>query len=203
MGRDFPDDDFIFYAPERCGIDRMRNDCLKFAREQNCDYLYFIDDDMILTPHTYKALREADKDIVMAHTIIRGYPFHVMSFIDPEDKEMTSDRELPATLDFFDEINDRIGLVRVDAIGCACTLFKMSIFGAGDYFLTSENSTEDVYCCLRLAQEKGRQNLQIFTHMDVPTGHIMDPEIVYAGNRVRLEQRATQDYGLQPKPISS
>src|SRR5271154_6337264 len=71
----FPEDQFVLFTPYRMAIDTMRNAAAKIALEHNCDYLMFIDDDVIIKPETYAVLKAADVDCVMALTFIRGYPF--------------------------------------------------------------------------------------------------------------------------------
>ena len=54
--KQYPNDEFMFFAPHRMSIDNMRNASVKVALQHNCDYLLFIDDDVIVEPHTFKSL---------------------------------------------------------------------------------------------------------------------------------------------------
>jgi hypothetical protein len=210
MGRD-TDDTFMLYNPIRTSIDNMRNTAVVHALRNEADYIYFIDDDMILSPSTYRALKEADKDIIMANTIIRGYPYHNMSFIDPLDKLFTSNGPLPSGLEYFDDwahYVDEKGLVRLDAIGNATALFKVSIFKDVEppYFVTMPNCTEDVYCCMKLQRHYGRRNISIYMHPGVPTGHILDPLIVCDKNAALLKKQFEEGFPelaamMNPNPV--
>src|SRR5258706_4167294 len=170
-------DQFIMYNPNRTSIDNMRNFAAKVALETESDYLMFIDDDMVLYPNTYKSLREADKDIVMALTTIRGYPFPPMHFID-KGGDLDRITDLKPDLEYASRIDEN-GLVKCDAIGCACVLIKTELFKKIDppYFVTGPNFTEDVYFCLKLTNALGKQNVSIYVDTKVPTGHLGEKEV--------------------------
>lgn len=199
MGRDFPEDNFIIFNPQRTGIDQARNSAVELALRTESDYVYFIDDDMILTPHTYKALRSSDKDITMAESIIRGYPYRNMYFIDPSDKGFESEKEYCDSLEYFQDsssyIDESSRLVRVDAIGCATVLFQTRVFRDIEppWFATVGNMTEDVYFCLKAQRHFGRRNIGIYVHTGVPTAHILDAEVVHPKNRDTIFKRAEED----------
>lgn len=197
MAKHFPDDEFILFNPHRSSIDRTRNAAVMMALEVQCDYLYFIDDDMCLSPATYKSLREADKDIVMALTVIRGYPYNVMHFIDPTDKYVIEEKET-TQLEYFNDYENHIypnGLLRVDAVGCATVLFKMKVFKDIEppWFVTLANMTEDVYFCLKAQRRYGRLGISIYVDTKVPTGHIMEPEVCSIYNKKELKKRDEED----------
>jgi len=167
--------DIILYTPWRSSIDRMRNEAARLALELDCDYLMFVDDDMIVQNNMLESLIDADKDIVMAHTYIRGYPFHPMSFKDigndPSDIRLT----------YFDDIMEKVdekGLAECSAVGFAAVLIKTSVLRRLEppYFVTTPNSTEDVYFCLRCKVELGEVSIAVDTKC--PTGHMLDKEMV-------------------------
>lgn len=168
--------EIIFYTPWRTSIDRARNNAAKVALEHECDYLMFVDDDMLIQLDTLEKLLAADKDIVMAHTYIRGYPFKPMCFKntgEPGDIILKH-------FDDFANYKDENGLVECTAIGFACVLIKMHLIQKMEppYFVTTPNSTEDVYFCLRCKMEID-SNTSIFMDTRVPTGHAMDKEFVH------------------------
>lgn len=170
-------DDFILFHPNRLSIDNARNQAAKFALEMECDYLFFIDDDMILHPNTYRSLKQADGDIVQALTFIRGYPFHVMAF-----KKIAPDK-----LDFFDDYLDHVdaeGLFESEAVGFACVLIKVNETLKKirpPYFVTGVWSTEDVYFCCKLRDKVG-SNIRILVDTKCPTGHLLNPEALSVHN---------------------
>lgn len=100
--KNIPGITFEFWCPERMAIDTARNTAAEMAMNMDCDYLMFIDDDVMIPPNTLEKLLMADKDIIAGLVIIRGYPFHNMAFkfgvnITHEGKEAKS-------LGFFDDL---------------------------------------------------------------------------------------------------
>lgn len=177
IGKHFPEAKFLQYTPERTTIDNCRNFAAKTALEQECDYLLFIDDDMILHEMTFQSLVEniqrPNVDIVMALTYIRGYPFHPMHFIC-RDKEIKEINALDFYDDFEKDIDPKTYLVEVDAIGCACVLIKCDLIKKLEppYFVTTPHHTEDVYFCMKAKRTLGRNNVHIYVDCGVPTTHM-------------------------------
>lgn len=178
IGKHFPNAKFFQYTPERTTIDNARNMAAKFALEEECELLLFVDDDMILHEMTFQSLMEniqkPNVDVVMALTYIRGYPFHPMCFI-ARDKESAEIKEL----DFYDDFAEHVRedyLVECDAIGCACVMIKCDLIKKLDapYFMTTPHHTEDIYFCMKAKKMLGRNNVGIFVDVGVPTGHLMD-----------------------------
>lgn len=196
MGKCYPNTKFYFYAPHRVSIDNMRNWSAQQALAQECDYLMFIDDDMVLheSGDTFKSLLEADKDIVMAHSFMRGYPYKPMCFKDPSDSK-TKVVKLP-TFDDYKSAIDENGLFEVDAVGFTCVLIKCELLKKMDppYFVTLPNCTEDIYFCLRIKNKLGRENVKIFVDTKVPTGHLLEPEVISESTRQGLVARYELEY---------
>src|SRR5215204_1746576 len=141
-------DEFILFHPHRLSIDNARNQAAILAMQTECDYLYFIDDDIVLHPNTYRSLKMADADIAQALTFIRSYPFNPMMFFE----------EAPNKLDYYvnyEPFIDKDGLVECAAVGFSCALIKTSILYdlQPPYFVTGKDSTEDVYFCLKCRAE--------------------------------------------------
>lgn len=199
-GRQYPDDQFMLYTPERMSIDRMRNTCAKIALESNCDYLMFVDDDVIIEPGVLKSLLDADKDIVAAETYIRGYPYPPMFFkFGPERKSS-----------YYYEFKDHVGpdgLVECDAVGFSCVLIKCELLRklVPPYFVTGEGFTEDVFFCIKAKAQLPETT--IYTDTKQPTGHILTSEAIHPVNRDALrrlheEQMKAIDPEWDPDDIS-
>lgn len=187
--KQFPEADFLMYAPYRMSIDSMRNDAARIALEQECDYLMFIDDDVLIPPDTFKMLVEANKDIIAGFTFIRGYPFHPMFF---KERETFSDVDgrVRRHLSYHDEWQEDVqtdGLVETGAVGFSCVLINMDVVKAlhPPYFVTGPGHTEDVYFCLR-AKSELEPSPSIFVHTLVKTGHMLMPDIVSLDNVDKL-----------------
>lgn len=198
MRKQFPEDEFLFYTPYRMSIDNMRNGAARIALEHKCDYLMFIDDDVVVRPDTYKSLREANKDIVMALTYVRGYPFHPMFFRDFESREM-HDGKIRLDLAFHDEdfweVGDD-GLIKTGAVGFSCVLINCDVLRAmtPPYFVTGPGHTEDVYFCLK-ARAELEPEPTIYVDTKVPTGHILMPDMVSKDNVEKLREYYKPDFG--------
>lgn len=204
---DHPNDQFVLFTPYRMAIDTMRNNSMKIALDTNCDYVMFIDDDMLLERNTYTLLKEADKDIIMALTYIRGYPFAPMFFRALGIVDNNGIRqEGMKTFDEFKDLDestgkqlyiDDKGLVKCAAVGFACTLIKTELIRAigVPWCLTGPNHTEDVYFC-----NKARYTLEpepeIYVHTKCPTMHIMMADGVSDHNVDKLRQFYGKDTPL-------
>lgn len=185
LGRDTKDD-FVLFHPERYSIDTARNQAAKYAMLLECDYIWFLDDDMVLSPKTYQSLKGCDGDVVMALTFIRGLPFNPMFF--RKDNEYESD---PRNLnlvhynDWVDKICNN-GTIHTYAVGFACTLLKVDrLFEMPPpYFITSSLQTEDIYYCCKLKQHD--PGARILVDSKVPTGHLLAPEMISLKTRDKL-----------------
>jgi glycosyltransferase involved in cell wall biosynthesis len=180
LGRTFPKDTFFAMTPPRMAIDQARNWAAKMAMQQECDYLMFIDDDALIAPDTLASLISADLDIVMAHTYIRGYPFHVMAFKRDGEKGLVN-------FDDYKEFIGENGVFLCDAVGFHCALIKVELLKKMEppYFLTGTHYTEDIYFCVK-ARKEVSESVSIGVDTRVPTGHLLHKENVSVENVERL-----------------
>lgn len=177
LGRDREITDVLQFAMKRMTIDRMRNEAAKIAMAQGFDWLVFVDDDMILTPNTLRALVKTDYDILMAHTHIRSYPFQPMSFLNK------STEEIPLNLFPFEDVLTSAGEDGISpcyAVGFACCAIRVELLKKMDppYFVTGPANTEDIYFCVKAKQEIG-EHVKIGVHTHYPTYHKVDT--IYIG----------------------
>lgn len=184
MGRHCKEDEFILFHPERYSIDNARTQAANYAMYLECDYIYFLDDDMTLTPNTFSSLKAADGDVVQALTYIRGYPFDVMAFRGEE-------KEGKLKLEYFNDYKDHIeanGLVTAYAVGFACALLKVKplLKLPPPFFVTGTGQTEDVYFCCKLKQYFPESRILVDTK--VPTGHLLHNEVVGNHNVEKLRK---------------
>lgn len=175
LGRNYPNIQFGLHNPRRSSIDRMRNHTAKLAISSGFDYVMFLDDDVLVPPHdSLQKMVDADKDVVAAHTIIRGHPFHNMFFKDNEKKD---------GLSYYDDPPEGVDLVECAAVGFSFVLIKTSLLEKvpPPYFVTGMHNTEDVYFCLKAKHHV--PDCSIFVDMSIPTGHILGSEIMAPDNR--------------------
>lgn len=173
-GKHFPEYQIHFWNPERMAIDTARNQAAIYALELGCDYLLFLDDDVMVPSAGLKVLIEAGKDIIAGLVCIRGYPFNAMAFKWVEDK----DRQLTYFNDWEKKVEElKTPIVPAAALGFSFCLIKMDVIRALEppYFLTGKDHTEDVYFCLK-TQETLNPKPGIFLHTGVHCGHMLNAE---------------------------
>lgn len=188
LGRSFPEHEFYTMQPRRMSIDNMRNAAAKTALELECDYLWFIDDDVLVEPRTVfgSLLEGCEKhkfDVLMAETYIRGYPFQPMFF-----QHNVTEKKLDFYWDFEKDVNKKTGLLECAAVGFSCVLIKCELIKkiTKPYFATGVLGTEDVYFCMKCRSELGENRVKIGVDTKVPTGHLLDPEPLHKLNRKAL-----------------
>lgn len=202
MGRE-SQDTFIFHAPNRNAIDSSRNQAAQLALNSQCDYLLMYDDDSYLHPKTYESLKAADKDIIMALSYIRGYPYEPMFFKFSGEKTDNDTGIKNSALMYYRDFSsniDKNGLVECDAVGFHCVLIKCDILKrmSFPYFVTYPGaSTEDVYFCMK-AKKELKNKVSIFVDTKVPAGHLLTPEIVNYNNVTQLRERTAKEMPVQP-----
>ena len=179
-GRYLRDYDFFFNAPRRTSIDNMRNMSAKIAMEQECEYLFFYDDDCFFPTDTLQRLIAHNKEIVAGLTFIRAYPFEPMVFSYLGEKNNGN-----AILDYDTKVIGKTELYPCNAVGFSCVLIKTSILlkMKPPFFVTGAGTTEDVYFCIRAQKELG---ISIYCDPTVEVTHIVDRYAVKTTNRDRI-----------------
>lgn len=171
--------EFALCNPRRMSIDRMRNEAAKIALEGEFDYLWFIDDDVLLPLDAFTRLQQRNKDIIAGVTLIRGYPFHPMifNFTDPAYKKNSY------VVDYQEKAGED-GLLECDAVGFSCCLIKVEVLKnlIPPFFVTTPNQTEDVYFCKKAKAQY--PDLKIFADVNVKTGHLLGNDIIEPSNRL-------------------
>jgi glycosyltransferase involved in cell wall biosynthesis len=196
LGRD-TEHEMVLHTPRRMPIASARNNAVEFALSMNCDYVFFSDDDMVLHPKTLPTLLSRDKDIIMAMSYIRGYPFKPMVFKWFEGEEMQSriaDVKVKGkAIGLWSECEEHIdenGLINnVAAVGCPATLVKTELFRKMDYpwFYTGTANTEDVYFCIKAQQADPGVSIAVDT--TVPAGHLLkDKRVLFPKNAELLRK---------------
>ena len=169
--------EFALCNPKRMTIDRMRNEAAKIAIEGDFDYLWFIDDDVLVPFDAFVKLQARDKDIIAGVTHIRGYPFYPMifNFSDEKYKENTYVVDYKTTC-------DSSGLLKCDAVGFSCCLIKVSLLKKviPPFFITScapsYNQTEDVFFCRRAKEQN--PDLEVYVDTTIHTAHILGSDVI-------------------------
>lgn len=202
LGRSYSDIDFILVNPPRMSIDTMRNLTAQVALEKGADYVWFIDDDVIMpVDPPYNILRKliaADADAASADVIIRGYPFDHMLFRHPENDPdgLVTIRDLPPV-----DSPER-GVIPVDAMGFSCTLLKTSLFTriAAPYFVTGLTNTEDIYFFVKVRERFPEAKFVADT--SIVCGHILWNEIISSDNKELYKKYFEEQYKPAKRPES-
>ncbi len=183
-GRYATDYDFLLCTPGRMPIDQARNAAIEYSRRRGAKWIFFWDDDTILDPKTVVKLlekaEETDIDIIQPLYFIRGNEFPVMAFVTNE--EGSNVETIP------DERWEKSDgeLIRVQATGNGCTLYRMELFDKIDnpWFLTVPGQcTEDVHFFSKI--KASGYDVNAFLDTSFSCGHIVD-KMVINGDNYRL-----------------
>jgi hypothetical protein len=189
LGKDM-DIDLIFHGPYRMPIATARNDAVRVALNSDCDWIFFYDNDMVLTPSVVKHLMEHDVPAVMANCLIRGYPYAPMMF--RWDANFLPEKKLNKYQPTPEEYEQKL-LLPMEAIGTPCTLIRMDVFKAmtPPYFLTGDHHTEDVFFCMKAYEQV--EGFKCYADLSIECGHMLDPFVLVPGNAAAI--RAFNDQG--------
>lgn len=158
----------------------FKNNIINKAREDNYDYLFLVDSDLVLNPHTLEHLVSLKKDIVSEIFWTKWEPdFPVLPQVWCSDqytlynisrKEHLSESQvLERTLLFLNELKIP-GIYRVGGLG-ACTLISKRAIQTGVNFSEIYNVSfagEDRHFCIRAAA----LGFELFVDTHYPAFHI-------------------------------
>jgi GT2 family glycosyltransferase len=140
-----------------CLVHEARDSQVINSIENDVDYLFFLDSDMMPSPNTLKQLISHDKDIVSAMCFKRNPPFqpcfYTKACIRKDEKTGAIIPVMESVL--APETWDNEGLVRVEAVGMACCLIKVDVFkklNGGNWFFPLPRIGEDLTFCMKARQ---------------------------------------------------
>lgn len=169
MGKLHEKYEVIANMPRRMSIDNMRNQSAKAALYNDCDYLVFYDDDVLLEKSAIDKLIESMETegagIAAGLTYVRAHPFKSMAF-----KKIGED-----SIDHisWEDIENGPEIQEVDAIGFSLAAISTKVLEVLEppYFLTGPSFTEDVYFCLKA--KENLPDLKIILNKNIQTDHII------------------------------
>jgi len=166
--------------PKRTPVVTARNKIVDTAIENNCDYIFWIDDDMVMKPdvNIIQKLFEHDKDVVAPLFFSRTYPFIPMIF---------KRRQIGTKFTVYDNIMDYDkGLIEVDGVGFGCILTKVDIFRklTQPYFWTNEVFGEDLFFC----ENATRAGIKIYCDTTIDVGHIGEPVVSWESMHTQAKE---------------
>lgn len=167
----------IVYLEWRVGANRgvSRDSLARECLDQQCDWLFMIDDDQVCQPETIMNLLAADHPVVSALILQRGTPFLPTAYAAHQDGKFSP----------LDLRSVQPGLVAVAGVGTGALLVKADVFKQLDdgrpWFLYSEDYGEDLYFSNR-CKEAG---IQMLVDTNCPVGHLIPAAVLPAwlGNR--------------------
>lgn len=156
-------------VPQRANIVTARNLIVNEALKQECDWIFWIDDDMVIKSdvNIVEKLMAHDKDIVAPLFFSRSFPYIPMIF----KRKKYGDKFC-----VYNNIMDYPkGLLKVDGIGFGCVLTKVEMFKKlkQPYFWANEVFGEDLYFC----ENATRTGIEIFCDTTIDVGHIGAPVV--------------------------
>lgn len=150
-----------------------REDCLDNARKQECNYIFYVDSDIILPLNTLDSLISCNADLASGLCIRRGPPFSDVAWLKSKNEIIQP---------HFDPYQP--GVYPVEWVGGGCALFKLSVFDKLDkpyfrhVFEDGRQWYEDTYLC-KMMREK---DMLIVLDSRVQCGHICRGQAVYPKN---------------------
>lgn len=181
-----------------------------FARERLCeaalasevDYLFMVDDDMLVDPDIFYKLVKHDKDICAALAFTRNPDHKPVIFETVEGYDRSVGKSYGRTR--FAVNYPRNQLVECDAVGFGAVVIKANVIrkmkeSGQTWFFGMEQTGEDVSFCIK-ARKLG---FSVWMDTSVKTGHLADPTVIteeYSDmwNKLTPEQREIQ-YGTYQK----
>lgn len=147
-------------------LDLSRNTVVNSAKRQNCDYLFFIDSDILIEPGHLERLLSQGKDVISGVYYQRISPYH------PLPRKRVS-QTLYSALEL-----DENDVVEIDGNGLGCFLVKMDVFDKIPFpwfefkYFNNDGKwvqvSEDLYLCQKL-QDAG---IKIYCDTAVQCSHI-------------------------------
>lgn len=184
---------FEFFQ-KTCGrmhVHVARDEMAKTALAANCDYLFMIDDDMIVPDNLFEQLYASQKDIIAPLAFTRNFPHKPVIYSCIEGWDTVIQKEHFVNYAVMNYPKNK--LVKCDAVGFGAVLINMRVIRgmAAPYFMNPNKTGEDISFCYE-AKKKGFE-----TWMDtrIKLGHLSHPLIV-TEEYVETQRKA---YGVDPK----
>lgn len=168
LGRREPEHEFFLKVIGKKEQFRARNALVNIALGQRMDYIWFLDDDMIVPPEAFGKLMAHGKRAIGGLYYQRNVPYGPV-VLKKKDRPGKDPGYYPTTL--------APGLHEVDVIGGGCMLLDMKIFDrmVEPYFTPEYVIGTDVQVCQRF-QEMG---VPIYADTSVILGHMQDAVAIY------------------------
>lgn len=172
---DHPEFEFVLFLSQRYHVAANREYMANMALNNSCDYLMFVDDDMVFKPDLFESLYKHKVDVVAALAFTRTPPhlpviYQLHEGYDPIAKKAYCRTE-------WIKNYPRRKLIEVDAVGFGAVLIDTKVFKkmTPPYFMCSQESTgEDIYFCINAK----RAGARIFCDTATDIGHLGNPPTI-------------------------
>lgn len=146
-----------------------RENIVRHAQKHNCDYVFFIDSDMVIPsdaiPKMIKTFETSDADIITGMAFKRIPPFQPCWYtkISYDLKKYKPMQESP--VEFPKE-----GIMKIEGCGMACCMIRMSLFDKikSPYFYPLPHAGEDLSFCYKAKAVKAN----MYCDLSINTGHV-------------------------------
>jgi len=163
-------------------LDAARNHCVEKFLQSNCDYLLWIDDDIVPPLNTIERFLAADKDIIGAVCFAMKYE-NDLGFTYPVTLRYNEDRKYIA---YYGK-----GVEEVDATGGACVMFRRKVYEAIEHpyaFQYYRNGTLALTCDFDIFQKAQKAGFKIYIDFDIVCDHIKETSFRGIQNTLVREQ---------------
>lgn len=170
-------------------VDEARNRIVKAAMSNECDYIFFVDSDVIIQPEQLEKLISWNKDAITGVYYMRVLPYYSLIRKKTADKLYTPIEPEP----------NSTRLIKIDGAGFGCFLVKTSVFKKIEYpwfqfkYYQREgvwgHLGEDLYFCEQLQNA----NIEIYCDPTVKCTHVGTDVTVDMANKYRDLRSSIKD----------
>jgi len=162
----------IIFYPNLAPLDNARNRAVKDFLEDNCDYFFHIDDDIVPPSNTLKELLLADKDVIAPLCFTMATDDKGISFPRIVAHRYNKDKEYEP---YFGK-----GIEETDVITGGCHLVKREVFEKLEkpyYFTYHKNGLVEYSEDFVFSQQCQKLGYKLFTHYGLHCKHIRYTDI--------------------------
>lgn len=171
---EIPRYEFMHFHIGEVFIPFAREQLAQYALDNNCHYLYMIDDDMLGPMDMFYSLVKHKVDLVAPLAFTRNSPHYPVIYecVSGWDKVSKSEYFINRWISNY----PRNTLFRCDAVGFGAVLINTDIFRKMErpWFMGSHGSGEDIQFCYRA----GKLGFKIWADTSVKLGHLSKPIVV-------------------------
>ena len=175
-----PDQEFFFFhvSVGRALTPYAREQMAIYAVEYGFDYLFFMDDDMIVPLDLFERLYKHQVDVVAALAFTRNPPHKPVLYAVKSEYDSVQHQEGFSNHSIFNYPKDQ--LVECDAVGFGSVLIHTRVLKGmkPPYFMSTTAAGEDLWFCWNAK----KQGFKIFSDTATKLGHLSRPTIITEEN---------------------